>query len=183
MRKARTERGQALGELTISLIALCSIMIGLLTIACLGMSSVRNVIAVREQADHNSFNGFENGSPRNIDTWQSGQDGLLFTNDDVQIRGTGPNSERFLGELTDNTGLFSTARLAQTKYADHAFESKVLESNLLLSAANLTQAEKIISDPLSHYQHFDAMRIWRGLGFNAVFTIKDTVCMPVNPLE
>ena len=183
MRTSQTERGQALGELTISLIAMCSIMIGLLTIACLGMSGVRNVIAVREKADHYSFNGFENGSPRSIDTWKSGTDGLLFTNDDIQIRGAGPNSERFLGELTDNTGQFSTSQLPPTRYVDYAFESKVLESNLFLSAANLTQAEEIISDPLSLYRHFDAMRIWRGMGFNAVFTIKDTICMPVNSLE
>lgn len=183
MRKAGTERGQALGELTISLVAMCSVMIGLLTIACLGMSGVRNVIAVREKADRNSFNGFENGSPRNIDTWKTGSDGLLFTNDDIQVRGSGPNSGKFLGELTDNSGLFSTSQLAQTRYAEHAFESKVLESSLFLSAANLTQAEQIVSDPLSLYRHFDAARIWRGMGFNAVFTIKDTVWMPVNPLE
>ena len=78
MRKAGTERGQALGELTISLVAMCSVMIGLLTIACLGMGGVRNVIAVREKADQSSFNGFENGSPRNIETWKTGADGLLF---------------------------------------------------------------------------------------------------------
>ena len=183
MRKTGTERGQALGELTISLIALCSVMIGLLTIACLGMSGVRNVIAVREKADRNSFNGFENGSSRHLDTWKTGRDGLLFTNDDVQIRGSGPNSGKFLGELTDNTGLFSTSQLAQTRYADHAFESKVVESGLFLSAANLTKAEQTVTDPLALYRHFDAMRIWRGMGFDGSFIIKDTICMPVNPLE
>lgn len=183
MRKRKSERGQALGELTISLIGLCAVMIGMLAIACLGMSGVRNTIAAREQADQLSFSGVENGSPDNISTWKNGSDGIPFTNDDHQVRGSSPNSEIFLGELTDNSGIFKTGQLAQTQYAEHAFESKVMESDLFLSAANLTQAEKIIEDPLSLYEHFDAVRILRALGLPSAFTIKDKISMPVNSLE
>ncbi len=183
MRKRKSERGQALGELTISLIGLCAVMIGMLTIACLGMNGIRNTIAARGQADKFSFSGIEKGSPDNISTWKYGSDGIPFTNDDHQVRGSSPNSEIFLGELTDNSGIFKTGQLAQTRYAEHAIESKVLESDLLLSAAGLTQAEKVIEDPLSLYQHFDAVRILRALGMPTAFTIKDQICMPVNSLE
>ncbi len=183
MRKRKSERGQALGELTISLVGLCAVMIGMLTIACLGMNGIRNTIAARGEADQSSFKGIENGSPDNISTWKYGSDGLPFTNDDHKLRGSSPNSEIFLGELTDNTGSFRTGQLAQTQYAEHALESKVLESDLFLSAAGLTQAEKIIEDPLSLYEHFDAVRILRALGLPSVFTIKDKISMPVNSLE
>lgn len=180
MRKAKSERGQALGELTISLIGLCAVMIGMLTVACLGMNGVRNTIAAREEADHYSFNSIKNGSPDHISTWEKGADGIPFTNDDNQIQGASPNSEIFLGTLTDNTGTFKTAQLAETRYAEQAFEARVVESELLLSAANLTQAEKIISDPLSLYRHFDAARILRSLGFPSRFSIRDQISMPVN---
>lgn len=183
MRKRKSERGQALGELTISMIAMCAVAIGILMIACLGMNGIRNAISAREKADHYSFRGHLNGSPQNISTWSAGNDGLPFTNDDTPVRGSSPNPDDFLGELTDNTGEFKTARLAQTEYAEHAFESKVLESNLFLSAAGLTLVEEVISDPLSLYRHFDAARILRALGFTSVFTLRDFIAMPVNPME
>ena len=167
----------------ISLIGICAVSIGLLVIAVLGMSGIRNVVTAREKADKYSMSGIENGSPSNIETWKSGSDGLMFTNDDIRKDGTAPKSELFLGELSDNTGRFKTAMLGQTGYAENAFETKVIESNLFLSAARLTSAREIIADPLSMYQHFDAARIMRALGFTSNFTISDTISMPVNPRE
>lgn len=183
MRKRKSERGQALAELIISMIGLCAVTIGLMVVAVLGMSGIRNTIAAREKADQNSISGIENGSAQNIDTWKNGQDGLTFTNDDVCKSGASPNSEIFLGELKDNTGTFSTAMLSKTEYAEHAFESKVIESDILLSAARLTMAREVVSEPLQLYKHFDAARIMKALGFTSNFTLIDTISMPVNPLE
>lgn len=183
MRKRKSERGQALAELVISMIGLCAVMIGLLTVAVLGMSGIRNTIAAREKADLNSIRGMENSLPENISTWNNGPDRLTFTNDDVKKKGSSPNSEIYLGELTDNTGTFKTAMLGQTGYSEHAFESKVTESDLFLSAANLTAAREEILDPLQRYRHFDAARILRALGFTTNFTLIDTISMPVNPQE
>ena len=183
IRQRKYQHGQAIGDLMISLIAMCAVMIGLLVIAVLGMAGVRNVIAAREKADKYSMTGVENGSPSNIETWTTGNDGLQFTNDDAQKNGNAPKADLFLGELTDNTGRFKTSMLAQTKYAENAFESKVVESNLFLSAGRLTTAQEIISDPLSMYQHFDAARILRALGLTSNFTISDKISMPVNQQE
>ncbi len=183
MRKRKSERGQALAELIISMVGLCAVTIGLMVVAVLGMSGIRNTITAREKADKNSISGIENGSMENIATWQDGMDRLTFTNDDVRKSGTAPNSEIFLGELKDNTGAFSTAMLSRTQYAEHAFESKVMESDIFLSAARLTMAREVITDPLELYKHFDAARVMRALGFTSNFTITDTIAMPVNPLE
>ena len=183
MRKRQAERGQALAELVISMIGLCAVTIGLLGIAVLGMSGIRNTITAREKADQNSISGVENGSAGNISTWGDGPDRLTFTNDDVRKSGTSPNSEIFLGELTDGSGQFKTGMLTGTRYADHAFESKVIESDIFLSAARLTQAREVVSDPLALYRHFDAARVMKSLGFPANFTIVDTISMPVNPQE
>ena len=183
IRQRKSQHGQAIGELMISLIAMCAVTIALLVVAVLGMSGVRNVITAREKADTYSMSGIENGSSSNIETWTAGNDGLQFTNDDVRKNGNAPKSELYLGELTDTTGRFKNAMLAQTKYAENAFESKVIESNLFLSAARLTSAQEIISDPLSMYQHFDAARIMRAFGFTSNFNVSDKISLPVNSLE
>lgn len=183
MLRKKYARGQAVGELMISLVGLCAVMIGLFTIALLGMTGVRNTIAAREKADRFSMNGIETGSPENISTWNNGPDGLPFTRDDVRMKGDSVNPGIFLGELTDQTGSFRTAQLAQTQYAENALESKVTESLLFLSAARLTSAREVISNPLALYRHFDAARILRALGFTSVFSLEDTISMPVNPME
>ena len=183
IRQRKYQHGQAIGELLIGLIGMCAVTIGLLVIAVLGMSGIRNIITAREKADKYSLSGIENGTAANIETWTIGNDGLQFTNDDVKKSGAAPKSELFLGELADNTGRFKTAMLSNTKYAENAFESKVVESNLFVSAARLTSAREIVSDPLSLYQHFDAARIMRALGFTSTFTISDTISMPVSPRE
>ncbi len=182
MRNRRTERGQAIGELMISLIGLCAVMAGILMISALGMQGIRNTIQVREKADEYSARGHESSSRmRHIATWKDGSDQLPFTNDDAVVNGIAPNPELFLGELTDNTRTFKTAQLSQTSYADHAFESKVLESDLFLSAANLTTASNTVNDPLKLYENFNAGRLLRALGITSHFNLTDSISMPVNP--
>ena len=183
MRKRKSERGQALAELIISMVGLCAVTIGLMVVAVLGMSGIRTAITARERADKNSISGIENGSAQNIATWQNGSDGLTFTNDDVRKNGSAPNSEIFLGELKDNTGTFSTAMLSKTDYSEHAFESKVIESDIFLSAARLTMSREVVTDPLLLYNHFDAARVMRALGFTSTFTLIDSISMPVNRQE
>ena len=182
MRNRKSEHGQAIGELMISLVGLCAVMAGILMISALGMQGIRNTIQVRGKADDYSTRGIETGSRlRHIDTWKNGEDGLPFTNDDAATKGIAPDAGLFLGELTDNTGTFKTAQLAQTNYADHAFESKVIESDLFLSAAHLTTASNTVNDPLNLYEHFNAGKLLRSFGITSNFILKDSISMPVNP--
>ncbi|MBQ9336880.1 MAG: hypothetical protein IJS14_06245 [Lentisphaeria bacterium] len=182
MRHRKTEHGQAIGELMISLVGLCTVTAGILMISALGMQGIRNTVRVREKADEYSARGYETGSHRqHIDTWKNGTDSLPFTNDDTAVKGIGPNPDHFLGELQDNTGTFKTARLAQTGYADHAFDSKVIESNLFLSAADLTTASNTVNDPLNLFEHFNAGRVLRAFGITSNFNLSDSASMPVNP--
>ena len=183
MRKRKSERGQAMAELIIGMVGLCAVTIGLMVVAVLGMSGIRNAISAREKADKNSISGIENNTAQNIATWQDGPDGLTFTNDDVCKNGTAPNSDIFLGELKDNTGSFSTSMMSKTEYSEHAFESKVIDSDIFLSAARLTTVREVVTDPLLLYKHFDAARIMRALGFTSNFTLIDSISMPVNRLE
>ena len=182
MRNRKSEHGQAIGELMISLVGLCAVMAGILMISALGMQGIRNTIQVRGKADEYSARGTETGPRlRHIDTWNNGQDALPFTNDDAAKTGIAPDSGFFVGELTDNTRTFKTAQLAQTSYADHAFESKFSESNLFLSAAHLTTASNTVNDPLNLYEHFNAGKLLRSFGISSNFILKDSISMPVNP--
>ena len=115
MRKRKSERGQALAELVIGMIGMCSVMIGVMVIAVLGMAGIRNAVKAREKADLYSIRGIENGSPTDISTWKDGLDKLTFTNDDIRVSGTAPKPDIFLAPLTDNTGDF------QQCYAEQDF--------------------------------------------------------------
>ncbi len=178
IRCSKNERGQAIAELTAGLIGICFVIIGLLMITMLGITGVRNVIQARSLADQYSASGQVTGSPRHITSWTD-PDGLPFTADDTPQTLSFPNAVTFTEELTDNTGMFQTAMLADTTYAQEALESRFVESNLFVSAANLTAGEVTVTDPLSQYKNFDAKRILSQLGLTSDFSIVDTVYMPM----
>ena len=178
IRCTKNERGQAIAELAAGLIGMCFVIIGLLMVAMLGMTGVKNIIQARSLADEYSASGQISGSARHITAWVD-PDGLPFTHDDRPQTLSFPNAVTFMQELTDNTGVFQTAMLADTDYTQEAFESRFVESNLFVSAANLTAGEVRVSDPLSQYENFDAKRILSRLGLTSDFTIEDTVYMPM----
>lgn len=181
MHGRKTERGQAIGELLIGLIGLCIVMIGLFMISGLGMVGVRNTIAAREDVDRYSLHGETQGQGhvRAIDTWATGQDGLRFTYDDTASAASTVEVGAFLRELQSNSGIFSTSQLAKTPYSEQALDTRFRESELFLSAANLTASRKVVHDPLSVFEHFDAMRILRALGIASTLSVVDQLAMPV----
>jgi len=178
IRCSKNERGQAIAELAAGLIGMAFVIIGLLMVAMLGMTGVKNVIQARSIADEYSASGQSAGSARHITVWVD-PDGLPFTHDDRAETRAFPNAVTFTQELTDNTGAFQTAMMADTDYAEQALESRFVESNLFVSAANLTAGERSIADPLAQYKHFDAKRILARLGLTTDFTIEDTIFMPL----
>ncbi|MBO4647201.1 MAG: hypothetical protein J5806_03490 [Lentisphaeria bacterium] len=181
MHSRKTERGQAIGELLIGLIGLCIVMIGLFMISGLGMVGVRNTIASREEVDRYSMHGESQGQGylRAIDTWNTGRDGLRFTNDDSSSAAGTVEVGAYLRELQSNSGIFSTSQLAKTPYSGQALDTRFKESELFLSAANLTASRKVVTDPLAVYEHFDAMRILRALGIASSLSVVDQLAMPI----
>ena len=168
MRSRKNERGQALAELTASLIGMCFIMIGVLAVSGLGMVGVRNAIATREQVDQYSLQGEKHGEGR-----------LKSVGGDVE---PGP----FLEELKSNSGDFATYKLASRDYSEQMLNTRVSETNLFLSAADLTLERKVQTDPLAVFQHFDAERILRALGVISPgfsFFIVDRLVMPLNDIR
>jgi len=185
MHSRKTERGQAIGELLIGLIGLCIVMIGLFMISGLGMVGVRNTIAVRKEVDKYSLQGETRGegNVRAIETWNTGRDGLRFTNDDTFSVDGAAEVRAYLPELQSNSKVFSTSQLAKTSYSGCALDTRFKESELFLSAADLTVSRKVVTDPLSVFAHFDAMRILRAFGIASTLSVVDQLVMPVNPTE
>lgn len=165
MHSRKTERGQAIGELMIGLIGLCIVMIGLFMISGLGMVGVRNTIAVREEVDKYSMHG---------ETHDEGH--LKAVDGDVE---PGP----FLEELKSGSGNFATYELASRDYSGQMLNTRVSESSLLFSAAHLTASRKVVSDPLSIFEHFDAIRVLSAFGIASSLSVTDQLAMPVNPAE
>ena len=195
-RTRRGERGQAITELLISLLAIAAVLLGVIMVSVMGISGIKNIIETRTEAERKmTANAFGTVQPQHITEWinirRSGGgteaqfikntqgDGIQFTQDDEAVTAQASDGSVFADELNSTDGTFSTSHLASTTYARNAFEPKLELSNIFISAADLTSARKTINDPLSEYDLSAVTRALRRFGINAQnFKIEDTVFMP-----
>lgn len=197
-RRDRHERGQAIAELLISLLAIAAVLLGVIMVSVMGISGIKNIIETRTEAERKmTANAFGAVQPQNITEWihirrsgsgkdaqflqksQKDGDGIQFTQDDEAVTAQTTDGKVFTDELKSTDETFSTSYLASTTYARNAFEPKLEISNIFISAADLTSARKTVNDPLSEYELSAVTRALRKFGINAQnFKIEDTVFMP-----
>ena len=99
-RPFRRERGQAVIELLIAMIALLVALAAILQISVTGHESIRNMAEARGDADSNAKNDVGAFTGGTIGTWEDGDDALRYTADD---EGTAPvfyGLEDYEAELT-----------------------------------------------------------------------------------
>jgi hypothetical protein len=172
------ERGQALCELVAGLLGLCFVMIGILGAALLGMHSIRNTIQARTLADENSRKGSRQGNAKFIVDWNRNLSVTLSGKGHARYGNLG-DPGAFTEELSDNTKRFHTHYLGtKAPYAENAFS--LIESDLLISAADLTFGSAVRTDVLQEYKHFDAVSILKSLGLPHDFVLREDICMPLN---
>lgn len=173
------ERGQAICELVAGLLGVACIMIGLLAVALLGMQSIRNTINARTLADENSMRGSRTGSPRFIVDWYQNLSVTLSGNGKARYGHLG-NPSAFTAELSDNKSFFYTRYLGtRAPYAENHF--RIVDSDLMISAADLTFGSSIRQNVMQEYRHFDAVSILRALRLPSDFILREDICMPLNP--
>lgn len=173
------ERGQAVCELVAGLLGLAFIMIGVLAVALLGMQSIRNTVNARTMADENSLRGNREGNPRFIVDWNQNLSVTLSGRGRARY-GSLSDPGAFTEELTDNTSHFHTHYLGtRSAYADNPFQLK--ESNLFVSAADLTFGSAVRQNVMQEYRHFDASSILRAFQMPSDFVLREDICMPLNP--
>ena len=196
IKRRKSERGQAIAELVISLIGISMIVLGTIMVSAMGVSGIRNMIDARTEAERKmASNAFGDVQANHITEWinikrndgtelqftdpgRGAGDGIQFTQDDEAVTSQADGSV-FLDTLNETENRFSTSYFASTDYARGAFEPKLEQSNVFVSAAALTSARKTVADPLGQYQLSAVARALQKFGIHAeTFKIEDTVFMP-----
>jgi len=151
------EKGQAIIELVMSLVAIMAVFLGVIFAFALGKSNVENIIQCRGTADSYAGNGVagEYGSP--IVTWTEGGDGRMFTNDDVAVSGAVDDSSLFLGELSN--GSIDLVSGFGGEYVENNFaEGLDEEYSLFLSMAGMT-SYTVVTDPYDNEELGFAVKV------------------------
>ncbi|HBC86994.1 MAG TPA: hypothetical protein DCZ94_08580 [Lentisphaeria bacterium] len=167
MKTRRNQGGQAIVELTVSLVMLLAMFCGFILIAQLATKNVENIITARGEADENGYMGSvsDNGNP--ILSWNEGADTYLYTADDQAVIGTSDNPSLFSGELKNDEYDLKAA----PDYVQDNFSKTMGTLYIFLDAANLTSGNETSSvslDDLSRMLYVDSSTI----------TLEDTVYMP-----
>jgi hypothetical protein len=151
MKTRRSQTGQAIVEMTVSLIGMAAIFCGFILIVRLATGSIESVLSARENADKIANNpagviigGGDTGEPilywkgktivdnaRNITTYP-----YRYRRDDESEKGTLGDSNIFTGQLIDETSTFD---IDSSLYVDRANNFKSLRNDcyMFLNAADL----------------------------------------------
>ncbi len=171
-----SEKGQAVIELTMSLVAIMAVFLGVIFAFALGKSNVENIIQCRGTADNYAGNGIPESVGQQIITWNEGGDGRMFTNDDEQIIGGDDNVELFAGEL-DNGSVDLVSGLGD--YVENNFAEELGDSgSLFLTLANMT-SNTVVTDPYDTQVIEDLRGAFTSIIYSSDITVENTVYMPI----
>ncbi len=182
MKRGKRERGQAIAEFTVSLIAILFVFLGVLAVSVLSMENVSCLIAARSEADVASALGTSVGgvSPEPILEWDYGPDRIPFTADDKAV--TSGDSESLAGEFDTSRDLAEGADVNDVALAELAksglVDRQVTEVSFL-TAANLNGYSHEETDPLSKRGLPELQKLLRRMVGGGKFVLKDTVFIPV----
>lgn len=182
----RNQRGQAITELVVSLMAILSVLLGLLLISALGIESVRNVMKSRELADNNASNGriVEGDRGRTIRQWNYGNDEIPFTTDDSPDSFMSDDGQFYLPHLvTTNGELDMNSSFGNTSYLENGnnFAKELSVTDIFVTAATLSVGKGTQKDPLGERGLGDLKTAIKRLIINTDFELKDTSYVPSRP--
>ncbi|NOY74881.1 MAG: hypothetical protein GXP32_03710 [Kiritimatiellaeota bacterium] len=172
------EKGQAIVELTISLVAIMVVFLGVIFAFALGDANVRGIINARGNCDAYAGNGqFAGDSGRHISDWSTGPDDRFLTNDDTAKVSGDDNPEYFTGELTtDEIDLTSGFGTGHVKY--NFAEELYGVSSIFLTMADLTKDTQT-TDPYEQELLGDLENAFRFLILDSDMQIVNYAYMPV----
>ena len=177
MKIAYNEDGQAIVELTVSIVAIMVVFLGVLFAFALGKINVDNIIECRGTADSYAGNGVVNDSGRPIAHWDPGKDHNYFTNDDEPVLGANDDPQLFMGELSSDS--IDLVNGFNYDYVHHNFATDMNGlSSLFLGMANMT-SYKVMTDPYEIDDIEDLRGIFSSLVYDSDLTVENSVYMPI----
>ena len=179
-KKRRGERGQAIAELAVSMVAIMAVFLGVLCIGALGIESIEAIIDARGQADLNSANGVLGGSGTPILEWNYGDDELYFTADDTPVGGSAEDAGFFYSQLITTDGEFVLSDdLSFDGINSYNFAENFPLTFLFLNSADLTSHTSAEADPFGEREIEDLAGAFDALFGTSDVSISETVYMPV----
>ncbi|MFA6567214.1 MAG: hypothetical protein WCS96_03305 [Victivallales bacterium] len=170
MNVKRNRDGQAMVELTVSLVGILAVFCGFLLISKLSIQNVDNIIEAREESDDNAINSIIANPGYSILSWGKGSDNYMYTADDTRITGVFADPALFSEELQND--IFSLKSDLLMNYINENFAPNVGNPGFIfLTAANLTSGDSSSSVELDDLEQFFYVD-------TASITLKDEIYMP-----
>jgi hypothetical protein len=178
-RQRRNERGQAIAELTVALIAICSVFVGIIFMLAVGQTNIDSLLTVRGVADANALGGLFSSPGYPISRWEEGGDGMMFTNDDEPVMFFVDEPALFKGELQNGEYNLVTA----PDYVQENFARDLVDEWMFLAAANMACGSASV-DPFEVMPIEDLRGAFRALIYRGDITVRNSVYMPIcEPME
>lgn len=175
-------RGQALTELMVILVAICIVLLSAILFSVTGIRGVKNVISAREEADRRVVNQTAASSGTQISYWANIEglqgDGLQFTADDIAVTGGGTESGVYRKELVTTNGELDMTYLAAQKNEKHFRNFDLAAVRIFFQAADLTSGSAQIHDVLDDKKLYDVKNAMKKFGISTDIRIEDRVYMP-----
>ncbi|HCE46798.1 MAG TPA: hypothetical protein DET40_24900 [Lentisphaeria bacterium] len=181
MKTRKNQEGQAIVEMTVSLIGMAAIFCGLILVAKLTTSNIENVLSARGNADENGTSRIEGDSGDPIQFWDVGADSYQYSPDDVAMVGTSEDQANFKGQLVvadsiDPSIVFRINSSAPA-YVDSEMDFKNLQDlSLFLGAADLTSGSSTKNVPIDDMPL--AGELFLDNSSTSNITLQDTLYMP-----
>ena len=174
MSEKRSQGGQAIVELTVSLVGILAIFCGFLLISDLSIKNVDNIIKTRGEADSNAVDpttvntGASIG--HSIRSWSEGADNYMYTADDTSNPIGVLDPAPFSGEL-QNINFSLNSDLSMSYIHDNFAQSVGGLNFIFLTAADLTSGDNsssVLLDDLAQFLYVDTPSI----------TLRDEIYIP-----
>ena len=171
------EKGQAIVEMTMSLVAIMAVFLGVIFAFAIGDANIRTLLECRGNADSYAGNGVFGDAGMPIQTWTSGHDARMYTNDDTPVIGTNDDPDLFRGELQANG--IDLVNGFDKSYVKHDFAADIANSSsLFLDIANLTSYSKSV-DPMEEVDMDGLDHAFKALIYNSDITVDNSAFMPI----
>ena len=174
---SNSEKGQAIVEMTISMIAIMVVFLGIIFAFAIGSTNIENLLSCRKNADNCSYSQIYGSNNQTVLTWTEGKDGRMYTNDDVAIISSNDKPDLFKGELQSDS--IDLVNGFGGSYVKNNFANDLSGTDaIFLNAANLT-SYSLFSDPYEAMNIENLRGAFSKLIANSDLEIHNSIYMPI----
>jgi len=169
MNAKRNQNGQAIVELTVSLVGILAIFCGFLLISKISIQNVDNIVNSRATADDNAINSLIVNPGLSTSSWDNGPDNYMYTADDVRVNGVFADPVLFSGELQNDIFSLKTDLSVSDNFAPRVEDPGFIFINAAELTSGSNSSTVLLDDLEKVLFYFDTSSI----------TLRDEIYMPL----